>query len=227
MSLSLFSTMPTPLPVEGVDLRCSDVAALLGEVRGASVVYADPPWTYRHCASQGTAQEQYDGLTEAQIAAHIAMAFDCAAPDAYLICWVTWPKLMDWLQASQGSPWEYLSGGSWHKTTGLGVGFHWRGDSEPLLMYRKGKPHSIGTLRNAHGSPRERHSEKPTDWLREIVQCLCPPDGQVFDLYAGLGTMARACSAEGRRYIGAEIDPERHAQALAMLARFRSMGGAP
>jgi hypothetical protein len=36
--------------------------------------------------------------------------------------------------------------------------------------------------------------------------------------------MARACALEGRRYVGAEIDPERHAKALGLLAN--AIGGA-
>ena len=36
-----------------------------------------------------------------------------------------------------------------------------------------------------------------------------------------LAPLARACYAEGRRYVGAEIDPERHDKALARLAAYR------
>lgn len=35
--------------------------------------------------------------------------------------------------------------------------------------------------------------------------------------WAGLAPMAGACHVEGRRYVGAEIDPERHGRALSML----------
>jgi hypothetical protein len=44
----------------------------------------------------------------------------------------------------------------------------------------------------------------------------------VVDLYAGLAPSARACLIEGRRYLGAEIDPARHAEALARLAQVRA-----
>ena len=96
----LFDVEP-PGPPTGIDLRCCDVAELLDEVRGADLVVADPPWSYR----------------------------------------------------------------------------------------------------NKH------------------VRAFCPPGGLVLDLYCGMGPYARACHAEGRNYIGSEIDPERHRAALALLAQ--------
>jgi hypothetical protein len=41
----------------------------------------------------------------------------------------------------------------------------------------------------------------------------------VLDLYAGMAPLARACLGTGRRYLGAEIDLERHKQALGRLHR--------
>jgi DNA modification methylase len=59
-----------------------------------------------------------------------------------------------------------------------------------------------------------------------MVRGWCPEDGRVLDLYAGLGSVARACALEGRAYVGAEIDPERHARALERLAMAVSRGAA-
>jgi DNA modification methylase len=101
------------------------------------------------------------------------------------------------------------------------VGFHLRGDSEPWLLYVKGTPKPIGFLRNAWTAPRTNHSEKPMGPLCDAVSALCPRAGLVLDLFAGLAPMARACHATGRRYIGAEIDPDRHHQAMCRLALAR------
>ena len=38
------------------------------------------------------------------------------------------------------------------------------------------------------------------------------------DLFAGMGPVALACIATGRRYLGAEIDPERHRQSIDRIA---------
>ena len=74
---------------------------------------------------------------------------------------------------------------------------------------------------NGYASEPEGHSEKPIPWLRAWVRAWTEPGDLVLDLYAGLGGMARACLLEGRRYVGAEIDVERHRRAVDLLARVR------
>ena len=44
------------------------------------------------------------------------------------------------------------------------------------------------------------------------------PGDLVLDLFAGMAPVARACARTGRRYVGAEIDPERYRQAVNRLA---------
>ena len=225
--LALLTASEAPA-APGIDLRCCDVAEVLAEVRGAALVHADPPWTYDNPAVQGNASDNYALLTQEGIASHLSAAYACAAPDAYLLCWVTWPKLAKWLDASRGMPWRYVSGGAWIKEHappgGPGVGFHWRGVSEAVLLYVKGSPDPAAVVYNGRSSPRLAHSEKPSAWLSDLVGAFCPPGDLVLDLYAGLAPMARACLATGRRYVGAEIDPARHAAAMARLWRTGGAG---
>ena len=54
--------------------------------------------------------------------------------------------------------------------------------------------------------------------MREWLRAWTDPGDLVVDVFAGLAPLARACLAEGRRYVGAEIDPVRHASALGRLA---------
>lgn len=210
--------------VAGIDLRCCSVDALLDEVRGASLVVADPPWLYTVSGGgNGTVSGRYGCLPVSSIAGHLDAAWDCAADDAYLLLWATWPILMD---AGDGFPlhgwgrWEGVSGGAWLKTGRPGVGFHWRGQVEPALLYRKGRPRPQAMALSGHQTEQRagRHSEKPLPWAREHVRAFAPPGGLVFDLYAGMAPYARACAAEGRRYVGAEIDSARHADAMGLLA---------
>ena len=206
-----------------IDLRCADVAVLLAEVRGARIVHADPPWSYNNraiCRGDGTKSVlPYGVLDYDAILAHLDAAFDCAADDAYLLLWVTWPHLVLWAAASEGRMrWTFKSGGAWAKTGGIGVGSHWRGDSEPLLLYAKGKPRPrLRNIRNTFVGRRTRHSEKPAEWLSVLFDGFTEPDDLIFDLYAGMAPAARACAATGRRYVGAEIDPDRHAKAMSLL----------
>lgn len=226
----LFPDPRPPVPA-GIDLRCCSVSVLLGEVESAHLVVADPPWMYRAgVPGHGRMGDHYEGLTIPVILDHLEQAYDCAADDAYLLLWATWPILMD----SAGFPihgwgrWKGVTGGAWGKSGRIGTGYHWRGNSEPLLIYRKGSPKPCDTIVNHHVTDRSdggapgnsgvTHSEKPLPWARDHVRAFCPPGGLVFDLYAGMAPYARACVAEGRRYVGAEIDEARHARALGLLA---------
>ena len=59
---------------------------------------------------------------------------------------------------------------------------------------------------------------KPEPWLASMFSTFSQPGDLVFDLYAGLGSAARACASTERRYVGAELDPVRHAEAMRLLA---------
>jgi hypothetical protein len=224
----LFPNLAPIAAPKGIDLRCCDVREMLAMVRGARLVCADPPWQYSvGAAGKGMAQPELNGIYEcmsdADIAAILDVAFDSAAPDARLAVWTTHPKLMEWIAAGHAGPrWRYVSGGSWAKLQQVGVGYHWRGRTEPVHLFAKGAAGRCrAMLENGHESPPGDHSEKPVAWLREWLRAWTDPGDLVVDIFAGLAPLARACYAEGRRYVGAEIDPERHDKALARLAAYR------
>lgn len=62
---------------------------------------------------------------------------------------------------------------------------------------------------------------KPLDIMRAIVRDYSRPGDLVCDPYAGGGTTALACLTEGRRTIGAEVDPDTHAKATARLSTWQ------
>ena len=203
--------------MSNLDMRLGYAPDAYADVKGAALVHADPPWSYRN-TQEGAAAGAYSTITDQDIAQHLDRAFDAAADDAYLACWCTMPKLGEWFAASSGMRWRYLSAGAWVKSCRLGVGYHWRGDSEILLLYRKGAPKPNNRkMSNAHVGPRERHSMKPVPFLRRVVSTFALGDGPVLDIYAGLSPMAQACRAERRDYIGIECDEARRAEALRLL----------
>jgi len=220
---AMFSA-PRPPAVPGIDLRCCGVDEVLAEVRGARLVVADPPWRYANQAGAANPEDNgiYCGLDNAEIVAHLEASYDCAATNSRLACWYTWPQSAEWRAAGMaGRRWgTEISGGVWVKAPHVGVGYHWRGHSEPVALFCRGATgRSREALGNAHVSRPGPHSEKPLDWLRAWVRAWTDPGDLVLDLYAGLAPMARACAIEGRRYVGAEIDPERHRAALDRLAQ--------
>lgn len=221
--LALLSVDPPALP--GIDLRLCSVDALIADqsLHGqAALILADPPWMYAR-SPDGAASDQYDCLSMEQIARSLADAVVLARPGCRLGVWSTWPLDEEWMRAvlaCEGWPWRYLTGGSWIKLGGSpGIGHHWRGESEPIRVYAAegatGRPRT--TLASAH-IERGPHSEKPLPWLVAMVEAWTDPGDLVVDLYAGLAPLADACVLTGRRYVGAELDPERHRRAMGMVA---------
>lgn len=217
------SLLPDPQPTlpPGIEIIHGDVTEAIRSAQGARLVVADPPWTYSNAGTRGNAADQYALGGMDWIASTLVAAYEVAAPDAYLLLWATWPLLAEWWPHMVQLPWRYLTGGSWHKLGGLGVGFHVRGDSEPWFLLAKGKPRPAGALSNAPATHRQRHSEKPVEFLREAIAVLCPPDGLVLSLWSGMCPEARAAYLAERRLVGAEIDAERRAAAIGMLAQTR------
>ena len=204
----------------------------------AACIIADPPWLYsggQEAGHTGLAGHHYKGLPDKVIAAHLALTYRVAAPDSYLMIWATFPKLLEWAredailrsaggQTTKGQPlgWEYVSGGAWGKIGTLGVGYHFRGDAELLLLYRKGNPKPLGGSKSnlwlAERTP--VHSEKPQRALEALVSMGAAPGDLVVDCYAGeSASLALVCRRLGRRYVGAELSSKRWRLAMARLSQ--------
>ena len=204
------------------DLRCCSAEDLIASLAPGSVdgVIADPPWSYNNVGAEGSASALYGTDPDCWIASVLDSSFPVAAPASYLAVWCTWPKLAEWFAVHGSMRWRYVTGGAWAKSNGFGVGFHHAGDSEFWLLYVKGSPRPAdGRQTNAIHAPRLGHSEKPQAALDVLVKTVAPVGGLILDPFAGeSASLARCCARLGRRYVGAEIDPERHQRALRRLA---------
>ena len=219
---------PRPAPrVPGIDLRCCDVREILTklEEQTISLIVADPPWDlYKQEAGGAEPELHYPCLTERDIGDHLELAMFGLRDDGRLALWTCWPLLVEVLDGRELPPWLrvpgliWRTGGAWTKTGTLGVGYHWRGHSEPVLIgtpYCASSGRPKANLRSGYASEPEEHSRKPAAWMADWIRAWVPPGGLVLDLYAGLGSVAEAVvlAGESRRYLGAEIDPGRHAAA--------------
>lgn len=226
----LLTPKAPPVPPE-IDLRCCSADEMLEDLRAsgvrANLWHEDPPWAaYTQKPGQADPTETYECLSYKEIGAHIRATVALSAPGARNVMWLTHPLSAEIAGSLDLGAWRYKTGGGWTKSDHHGPGFHWAGCSELVHVYSlPGKQwrNTAIPLRNGYTSKPERHSEKPVEWLTMMVQRWVPPGGLVCELYAGLGSMARAVarSGEGRRYIGCEIDEERHAGALSLLAQDR------
>ena len=226
MSQPVLFPRAVPAAPAGIDLRCCGVDALLPKLLTNSfdLCVIDPPWDLYSQKPGGSVdpEGQYACLPLPTIMEHMRGAAARLKPGGRLLLWTCWPLLASMPVATPPDGLEYVTGGSWHKIRPQpGAGYHWLGDSEPVLLYRKknGTAHTDRSVlaSNAHASRPTEHSEKPVGWYRMWLRRWVPPGGRVLELYAGLGPLARACHAEGVQYMGCEIDPERHATALTRL----------
>ena len=235
-------TVKAPAKPAGIDLRCCSVDALLDDINeNARLVFCDPPWSYKNNGDKTrSAASHYPCLTMGEIIEHVRRSYDCAESNAYLILWATFPLLSEWISKATEDRimWRYVTGGAWAKTGAPGSGYHWRGNAEPILIYRKGKPKPVNTklLRSVHVTEQHRgrgnrsgealsHSEKPISYQQNMVEVWSNPGDLILDVYAGLCSVGRAVlrAGENRRYVGAEIDPDRYRQAVDRLALDRGV----
>jgi len=214
---------PKKLPdtIQFLQISALDIPEAL--IKEAALITADPPWPYPRPlydgAEGGSIENHYTTLTIEDIEAMINRLGKHAV-NSRLALWCTWPRLDIWMERKV-TGWKYKTGGSWLKEATGGVGYHWLGVTEPVLIYTKGSPkQSFGGLKNGHRSPIGAHSEKPWDWEAAWLERWTEPGDLVLDVFAGRGPMARACYLKGRRYVGIEIEQSRIEEAESAFWEF-------
>jgi len=74
-------------------------------------------------------------------------------------------------------------------------------------------------LRDAEGKPLRKNAEKSVLINEYLLDLFVPPEGLVYDMFAGTGSMALACIKTQRYYVGSEIDPDVHLAATQRLGK--------
>lgn len=68
-------------------------------------------------------------------------------------------------------------------------------------------PRSVLRFKSDKQTDHRHATQKPMDLMRYMVRTYTTPGQTVLDFCAGSGTTGRACEAEGRRFVGIEINP--------------------
>lgn len=160
---------------------------------GFSVVLADPPWQYsqRGLRLNGTTDRHYPTMTTAAIAA--LPVEPVVADNAVLLLWATWPFLPDALKVIEAWGFQFKTGMPWVKVREFGmaldgefqakarhgVGFWFRGASEPLLLATRGVPSRFPNVPVGLLSDRIGHSRKP-EQVHELAESLGAPRLELF-----------------------------------------------
>lgn len=155
----------------------------LPEAGRYGLVYCDPPWKFLTRSSKGVGRKspEFHYPTETLEDLCRLPVGEIAARDAWLVMWTTWPMLLEApkLAAAWGFP-TYSTGAAWGKrsSTGrawqFGTGYVFRSASEPLLVFRRGRPkwHSR-SIRGFWEAAVREHSRKP-DEVRRDLELACP-----------------------------------------------------
>lgn len=153
-------------------------------------IVADPPWRYRKTSGIETnargvnkpeAAHWYPAMATEAIAAMPVRQW-CDA-NAHLYLWVTNPMLPVALPILTAWGFDYVTLLTWHKLGPLGMGYHFRSDTEHIIFGVRGKaPIPAGRrARNWFAAPKTGHSIKP-DLFYEMVERVSP--GPYLELFA-------------------------------------------
>ena len=150
------------------------------------ILYADPPWSYRDKGGPGGstgAELQYPTM---KIADLMKMPVgELGSKNSVMFMWATYPTLPDALALGRAWGYEYKSiAFQWVKVypsgkPRFGLG-HWtRGNTEPCLLFTRGKPHRVDNAVSQLILSNElliaeigRHSEKPFETRQRILRLM-------------------------------------------------------
>ncbi len=132
------------------------------------VIYADPPWRYRHCKTDSRRIEnQYATMEETDI--H-KLSPPCA-DNSVLFMWVTAPKVAEAIDLIKAWGFDYRTCAVWDKEI-MGMGYWFRGQHELLFVAVKGNfppPVECWRISSMLRCNRGAHSSKP-DHVRAWIE---------------------------------------------------------
>jgi len=161
--------------------------------RKYSVIYADPPWAYKHSGGNGAALNHYGTMSTEDISA--LPVRDICAENAVLFKWATFPNIEEAIKVMRAWGFEYKTAGFvWvkkKKKSGSlfwGMGAYTRANAEVCLLgiSKRTKAGELVKVHNIHQiieAPIGVHSAKP-GITRERIEALTGSEGGLVELFA-------------------------------------------
>lgn len=145
------------------------------------IIYADPPWEYRHCASNSRKIENQYPTMKLEDIKSLSIP---AENNSVLFLWTTAPKLAEGLEVMRAWGFDYRSCMIWDKGV-IGMGYWFRIQHEILLVGVKGEfspPSPFARRSSILRVHRGEHSDKP-DQVRYMIDSWYPDCSKV-ELFA-------------------------------------------
>ncbi len=150
-------------------------------------IVADPPWPYAGMSApwRSSVDAPYDLMSLTDI---MALPVDgMAERDAHLYLWAVTPMLAEAYEVLAAWRFRPSTVITWCKN-GPGLGGGWRGNTEHLIVGRRGSLPFLGTQKGTwYTAPRRDHSEKPEVFLDLIEQMSPGPRCELFARRQRLG----------------------------------------
>ena len=143
-----------------------------------SIIYADPPWSYKNRGTRAAASKHYDTMTLEDMKRMPINGI--ASEDCTLFMWATFPMLKEALAVIEAWGFVYKTiAFCWIKQNRSGKGLfmglgNWtRSNAEICLLATKGHPKRFGkAVRSTVLSPIQCHSKKPDAVRERIVELM-------------------------------------------------------
>lgn len=143
-----------------------------------SIIYADPPWSYKNRGTRAAASKHYGTMTFDDMKKMPINGI--ASENCALFLWATFPMLKEALAVIEAWGFVYKTiAFCWIKQNRSGKGLfmglgNWtRSNAEICLLATKGHPKRLGkAVRSTVLSPIEWHSKKPDEVRERIVELM-------------------------------------------------------
>lgn len=146
-------------------------------------IVIDPPWRYGNTSTRGAAEDHYETMTQAQLAALELPATE----NAHLYLWVTNNFMADGLALCKAWGFDHKTLLTWVKPQ-MGMGNYFRSVTEHVIFGVKGNLRTRErNVTNVINAGRTRHSAKPEAFY-DLVERMSPaPHMEMFARRRRLG----------------------------------------
>lgn len=141
------------------------------------IIYTDPAWEYRHCASNSRKIENHYNTMKLEDIKKLEVP---SKDNSICFMWTTSPKLQEALEVMSAWGFDYRSSLIWDKKD-MGLGYWFRIQHEFLLVGVKGKmspPPQNMRIRSILSEKLREHSRKP-DIIRSLISKWYPNHSKI------------------------------------------------